>query len=316
MSTRQRPLGLIAFVCAGIAAGAAYVALDLAAEARIRHGALTGGFASAHDLVDHVVPIVIGALLGMCAHYFRIRARLGAAQAAASRADALHLRLQRLERDQAVWVLAAAVLHELKNPLHSLSLLLDELGACRPADPAHDDLLQRARAQTDRALGRLENLRALRTDVEPAFQRVPLDRIVRALANDVSLLAARDRLAVSFECPAPVDADADPTYVRTILENVIDNSLQAVRGHEGGAITIRLGAESGRAIVRVHDNGPTIDPAVRSTLFEPLRSTKTQGLGLGLPIARALARAMRGDLVLADEPGKVFRLDLPSAAGG
>jgi signal transduction histidine kinase len=308
-------MGLIAFISAGLAAGAAYVALDVAAEARLRHGALTGAFASAHDLVDHVVPIVIGALLGVCAHYFRIRARLTEAQASAERADALHLRLQRLERDQAVWVLAAAVLHELKNPLQSLGLLLDELAACDPGDPAHGDLLGRARAQADRALGKLESLRALRTDVEPAFQRVALDRIVGALAKDVGVLAARDRLAVSFECPGPVDADADPTYVRTILENVIDNSLQALRGHEGGAITIRLGAEPGCVVVQVHDNGPGIDPAVRSTLFEPLRSTKTQGLGLGLPIARALARSMRGDLVLADEPGKVFRLELPSAAG-
>jgi signal transduction histidine kinase len=309
-------MGLIAFISAGLAAGAAYVALDLAAETRIRHGDLTGAFASAHDLVDHVVPIVIGALLGVCAHYFRIRARLAEAQASAERADALHLRLQRLERDQAVWVLAAAVLHELKNPLQSLGLLLDELAACDPRDPSHDDLVQRAWAQADRALGKLESLRALRSEVEPAFQRVALDRIVGALAKDVRVLAARDRLAVSFECPGPVDADADPTYVRTILENVIDNSLQALRGHEGGAITIRLGAEAGRVVVQVHDNGPGIDPAVRSTLFEPLRSTKTQGLGLGLPIARALARSMRGDLVLADEPGKVFRLELPGAAGG
>jgi signal transduction histidine kinase len=63
--------------------------------------------------------------------------------------------------------------------------------------------------------------------------------------------------------------------------------------------------------VRVEDDGPAIDPTVRATLFEPMRSTKARGLGLGLPIARALARAMRGDLSLEDAEGKAFRLELP-----
>jgi two-component system, NtrC family, C4-dicarboxylate transport sensor histidine kinase DctB len=67
--------------------------------------------------------------------------------------------------------------------------------------------------------------------------------------------------------------------------------------------------------VHVSDDGPVIDPAVRTTLFEPMRSTKSHGLGLGLPIARALARAMRGDLSLEDVEGKAFRLELPLLEG-
>jgi signal transduction histidine kinase len=63
--------------------------------------------------------------------------------------------------------------------------------------------------------------------------------------------------------------------------------------------------------VRVSDDGPPLDAAARDTLFEPLGSTKTQGLGLGLPIARALARAMRGDLFLEEADQKAFRLELP-----
>jgi len=54
---------------------------------------------------------------------------------------------------------------------------------------------------------------------------------------------------------------------------------------------------------------------VAATLFEPLRSTKTHGLGLGLPIARALARAMHGDLLLEDTDRKAFRLELPLREG-
>jgi two-component system C4-dicarboxylate transport sensor histidine kinase DctB len=69
-------------------------------------------------------------------------------------------------------------------------------------------------------------------------------------------------------------------------------------------------------VVRVGDDGPPIDPGVRDSLFEPLRTTKAEGLGLGLPIARALARAMRGDVALEDGEGvrgagKMFRVELP-----
>jgi signal transduction histidine kinase len=112
-----------------------------------------------------------------------------------------------------------------------------------------------------------------------------------------------------------VEASADPGYVRTILENLVDNSMHSLRATGGaGRITIRVAVEDGHAVVRVSDDGPALEPAVRSALFEPLRSTKTQGLGLGLPIARALARSMRGDLLLDEGTEKAFRLELPLRA--
>jgi signal transduction histidine kinase len=216
----------------------------------------------------------------------------------------------KVERDQAVWVLVAAVLHELNNPLHALGLLFDELAA--PSDEAtRADLIERARAQADRALSQLQILRSMRSIAEPRVQRVCLDRLVGALAEDVGALAKQDRVTVRFECERSVDASADPAYLRTIVENLLDNSLHSLRAGDGGSIAVLLGVEGGHAVLRVKDDGPALDPAIRETLFEPLRTTKTQGLGLGLPIARALARAMRGDLVLDDADNKTFRLELP-----
>ena len=298
-------------VVLGVAAGAIYVVFDLMSEARIRSGALTGSLAQAHTVVDHVFPIVAGALLGMGTHYLRLRARLSAAEEAAARADALRARLQKVERDQAVWVFAAAVLHELNNPLHAIGLLLDELATGPNDDTRRADLFARARAQADRALTHLKALRSIRTSGEPDFQSVALERIVLTLADDLGPLAAEDGLVVRAECAQAVHASADPTYVRTILENLLDNSWSSLRDRGGGSITIRLVAEGGRAVVRVCDDGPPLDPSARATLFEPLRTTKAQGLGLGLPIARALARAMRGELSLDDGEGKAFRLELP-----
>jgi len=307
---RPRDFRLVAYVATGVLLGAAYVVFDVVSENRIGRGTLTGPLANVHAVIDRAVPILIGALLGMCAHYFRLRARLSVAEEAATRAEALRIRLQKVERDQAVWVLAAAVLHELNNPLHALGLLLDELSRAEH-DPVQRDLVIRAQSQAGRALSHLRTLRAMRTIGEPEFERIALDRVLRALADDVGALAAEEGLTVRIDCDGAVHASADPTYVRIIVENLVDNSLHALRGAPGGCITIRVGTERGRAIVRVLDDGPALDIAGRESLFEPLRSTKGQGLGLGLPIARALARAMRGDVRLDDSEQKAFCLELP-----
>src|SRR5579859_4416951 len=184
---------LLAYVALGLLAGTTYVLFDVLSEAKIQSGTLTGPFARAHAIVDHILPMVVGALLGVCAHYLRVRAELSAAREAVDRAEALRTRLQRVERDQAVWVLAAAVLHELNNPLHALGLLLDELAAAGD-DADRPDLVARARAQADRALAHLKTLRQMRGTGEPQLERIALDRVVGDLAADVGPLAAEDGL--------------------------------------------------------------------------------------------------------------------------
>jgi signal transduction histidine kinase len=303
------------YVLIGLAGGATFVTFDILSERRIGQGTLTGPLAHAHTFVDHVLPIAVGGLLGVGAHYLRLRTRLSAAEEGAARADALRARLQKIERDQAVWVLAAAVLHELNNPLHALGLLLDELGRAQHDPKDTTDLVTRAHAQVSRALGRLATLRSFGRDEDPQFEVVALDRVLATLTEDVQALAEESGVVVRLECVSPVRARADPTYVRTIVENLVDNCLHALKGRAHGSVTIALSSEPGLAVVRVTDDGPPIDPPTRTALFEPLRSTRRQGLGLGLPIARALARAMRGDLSLEEADNKTFRLVLPEGAG-
>jgi signal transduction histidine kinase len=312
---RAPDLSLLLYVGLGVLVGLAEVAFDVLSEARIGRGTLTGPLASVHAIIDHSFPIVLGGLLGVSAHYLLLRKRLASAYAIASRAEALRTRLQKVERDQAVWVLAAAVLHELNNPLHAIGLLLDELDAGGEGATGADrqrDLLSRTRVQAERALSHLHALRSMRSPGEPELQRVALDRIAGAVADDAGPLAAEDGLEVRLDCAQPVQASADEGYVRTILENLVDNSMHSLRSAGGrGRITIQVVSEGGLAVVRVSDDGPALAPGVREALFEPLRTTKTHGLGLGLPIARALARAMRGDLSLDEGAGKTFRLELP-----
>jgi len=309
MTRADKPLLL--YVLLGVIAGATYVGFDLYAESHLETGTLTGTWASAHTLVDHLLPVVLGGLLGVAVRHVEVRARLKAAEEAASRAEALRVRLQKIERDQAVWLLVATVLHELNNPLQAIALLLDEhetegVDASRKAE-----LAGRARVQANRAIQHLANLRSMRGLSEPDLQRVSLQGIAQVVANDMGSLPEMDGVAVLAECGDGVEASADPAYVRTILENLLDNSVHSLRAAGGGTVTIRLAKEADRAVVSVEDDGPPFDATARDSLFDPLRSTKTHGLGLGLPIARALARSMRGDLSLSDAGKKAFRLELP-----
>ncbi len=315
---RASDLRLVVYVGLGLLAGLADVLFDIFSEIRIGHGTLTGAMASTHAVVDHTFPILLGGLLGVSAHYLRLRKQLARAREMADRAEALRTRLLKVERDQAVWVLAAKILHELNNPLHAIGLLLDEVDACgvgHENESRRVDLLSRVRVQTDRALSHLHALRSMPSLGEPELQRVALDRIAGAVVDDVGPLAAEDGLQVRLDCAQPVQANADPRYVRTILETLVDNGMHSLRvGGGPGRITIHVTAEEGRAVVSVSDDGPELEPGVRAGLFQPLRTTKTHGLGLGLPLARALARSMRGDLSLDECARKAFRLELPLLA--
>jgi signal transduction histidine kinase len=308
---KEWPLAI--YVLLGVLAGATYVGFDLVSEAKLRAGTLTGPLSSAHSLIDHSIPVLAGGLIGLSIYQRRLRARLSAAEEAASRAEALRARLLKVERDQAVWVLAAAVLHELNNPLHALGLLLDEYQACVDDSAQRAELVERAHGQVRRALAHLETLRSMQGSGEPEAQPIALDRVLGSLAADVSALG-ETAVLVRAECPTQVMISADPSYLRAILENLLDNSLHSLQAAQGGVVTMTLSTEGRRAVVHVVDDGPALDPRVRATLFDPLRTTKRHGLGLGLPIARALARAMHGELSL-DPAVKSFRLELPLAGG-
>jgi C4-dicarboxylate-specific signal transduction histidine kinase len=101
--------------------------------------------------------------------------------------------------------------------------------------------------------------------------------------------------------------------VRIVLETLIQNSLDVLRERGGaGEVDIDISRRGDRAVVRVSDDGPGIPEGAAESIFEPLRTTKVRGLGLGLAIARALSRAMKGDLSLerGDDRHTTFRLEL------
>lgn len=266
-----------------------------------------------HAVIDFVLPAITGALLGVSVHYVKLRAKM--AELEKQRADDLTGDLHKIERDQAVWVISASLLHELKNPLHALGLLLDEALETPHSEPEQQHrLLLRARAQVERITAELATLRALPSSTRPELPNIDVEELARAVIVAIAPRAPEVTLNCRTNDARELVARANPAYVRIILENLLENAVEAldevaVAGER--CIDVSLGSEGSRCIIEVSDTGPGLDVETREHLFEPLNTTKPAGMGLGLSIARALARAMGGDLLLVDDTrGARFRLSL------
>ena len=207
------------------------------------------------------------------------------------------------ERLNAILMLAAGVAHEIGNPLNSLAIHLQlmerELRGLPAAETANlQELLDVARgeiARLDQILAQF--LKAIRPSL-PNFERRALPDLV---AETLAALEAEihDRKVVVEVEPAEdlPQAWVDPGQVRQAFFNVIRNAIQAMAG--GGVL--RISFESADRLVGAvfQDTGPGIPPGQMGELFEPFRTTKANGNGMGLMIVQRIVRD-HGGTVLVD----------------
>ena len=264
-------------------------------------------------LVDWVAPPLAGVLLAGALLYAQRARKLHDAERAA--AQVLAERLAGTERRQAIWVVVAAVAHDLKNPLHNLALLIEELS--EEQDQARrQDLLARIRDNVHRASERLSEMsRAGQKWQEMAEQTLDLAGALELLRSRLTPSAAATRAVLRIDCPRGITVHGDSHAVRTAVENVAANALEAlqIRG-TGGTLEFRVEQRNGEVNLWIRDDGPGIPEQLKPYLFSPFASGHS-GTGLGLAIARALARASGGDLVCEhSSPGNTtFRFTFQAA---
>ena len=158
-------------------------------------------------------------------------------------------------------------------------------------------------------------LRAFARRKTPAEGNAELGSI---LDGTLLLLGERARGVVTLRMPRglrQVVVRGDRIRLEQILINLLQNALDAIQGAKEARVLVQ-GAREGEAVrLSVIDNGPGVDPEIADTLFSPFTSAKPGGLGLGLAIARDIAREFGGDIVHAPNPGggTAFHLLLKAA---
>ncbi len=209
---------------------------------------------------------------------------------------------------------AAGVAHEVRNGLSVLTLQLKLLRE------DHSELAEEARLKlVEQEISQLAKVasdllfyaRPLKLEKEP----VEVAAILETIAN--TLKGLFPGLSVSVEAEAGLLADCDSEALSRALLNLGQNGAEAARqAHPGGGrVILRAGAEEENCTrIVVEDDGAGIPQSVRENLFAPFVTEKPGGTGLGLPIARKIAREHGGDLLPcapASLPGAAFELALP-----
>jgi signal transduction histidine kinase len=215
----------------------------------------------------------------------------------------------------------ATASHELRTPLTSLRTALELLDE-EVRRPGVD--VEQIRRRTTLARDQVASLTQLAEDLLD-LSRIDADSPLRGESVDVGALAhiaareldpAGDRMTVA--AGTPVVARADPSAVMRILRSLLSNAL--AYGPPGGQVHVNAHAvrQAGRVRLEVRDRGAGIAATDHERIFGRFErgttSVGTVGFGLGLPISRALARRMGGDLWLdpvADTDATTFVLDLP-----
>ena len=232
-------------------------------------------------------------------------------------------RLQLSTRLAAAGRMAAALAHELNQPLTALA---GYAGAARlltvgqPLDaPLLEETLRKVVAEARRAGDVVQRMRGLFEARTP--QREPVD--LRNLAAEVvESLAARAEVAgvamrLAPATAAPIEAPSvDRVQFEVILRNLLDNAIEAAAANQAreARVEVAIEAEPHGNRIRVVDSGKGVDASDADRIFEPFVSNKANGMGVGLAISRAIAIAHGGTLVAVPGPEGHFRLDIPHAA--
>jgi C4-dicarboxylate-specific signal transduction histidine kinase len=147
---------------------------------------------------------------------------------------------------------------------------------------------------------------------------VALDDILRSAASAFASRAERNRVDLRFAPLPGAVVFVDRLQIEVVIRNLLANAFDAVESQDSPERTVRLWAErlgSDRVCVRVEDSGPGLGKVSAGRLFEPFRSSKSSGLGLGLAISRSIAEAHGGRLWAEAASHGTFGLLLPLEQG-
>jgi two-component system, NtrC family, sensor kinase len=235
-----------------------------------------------------------------------------------SKLEDLQQQIIQAERLATLGQLAAGVVHELNNPLTSITVYAEYLLGKALRDPACPDpdreKLRRILGSAQRILTFTRELVQYAKPVSSELDAIDVNDVVRQAVSFCEHLFERSAIQLTVDLDHDVPPlHAVPGQLEQVLINLVTNAAHAVE--QGGVIAVRTRARRREVVIEVADSGPGIAEPDRDRVFEPFYTTKVdgKGTGLGLSIVKNIVEHHQGWVTVgtAPEGGALFSVIVP-----
>tara|TARA_B100000787_G_scaffold161963_1_gene142237 strand:- start:5880 stop:7289 length:1410 start_codon:yes stop_codon:yes gene_type:complete len=222
-------------------------------------------------------------------------------------------KLARSEREQAWREMAKQVAHEIKNPLTPMRLTVQSFE--RKFNPEDEKIKEKLAEYSKTLIQQIDVMSSIASAFSD-FAKMPTQKRERIEVISVVKLAL-DIFNEDFINYAPKEdelfADLDKTQLIRIVTNLVKNAMHASENEENPIINVVVLLEKKDIKIVVSDNGKGIAEDVKDLIFEPKFTTKSSGMGLGLPMIKNIIEAYEGTIsfISEEEKGTIFTVILP-----
>ena len=223
------------------------------------------------------------------------------------------LKLASTEREQAWREMAKQVAHEIKNPLTPMRLSVQSFQ--RKFNPQDKDVHKKVDEYSKTLIQQIDTMSKI-AEAFSSFAKMPAQKIENLDFVEVidHALDIFPNSYIKFHKPkTPLKIYFDRDQLNRIITNLVKNAIQSIPEGITPEIKVKLSHDINKIYIHVEDNGIGIDPSIEKKIFEPKFTTKTSGMGLGLPMIKSIIEAYKGEISYETslKKGTLFLVSFP-----
>lgn len=214
------------------------------------------------------------------------------------------------------WIRLIRVLaHEIMNSIAPITSLSDTLLSLQKNDDPETDASQlkentinglRVISETGKGLiSFVDSYRKFTRIPKPEREYIDMNEFIHRMVILCSMEPSFENITIHTEIqPENLRVYADPNLLGQVVLNIMKNAIQAMQSTKNGKLQVSVENQSNQTIIKITDNGPGIAPEILNEIFVPFFTTKSEGTGIGLSIARQIMRTHGGNIKVTSIPEK------------